>query len=42
MPYLDKPAINVLQGCKYDEIQRLVFAMILKVADLKIHPLGGE
>lgn len=40
MGYLKRPMIDVLQGCEYDDIQALVLAMILRIADLTKHPLG--
>jgi len=42
MPHLKRPMIDVVQGCEYDEIQRIVFAMILKISNLTIHPLVGR
>ena len=40
MPCLDKPAVDVLQGFEYDEIQALILAMVLKIANLTVHPEG--
>ena len=42
MPYLDKPAVDVLHGIEFSDIQAMVLDMILKISNLTIHPLGRE
>ena len=40
MPYLDKPAVDVLHGIEFSDIQAIILAMILRIANRTVHPLG--
>ena len=42
MGYLERDQICIVHGIEFSDIQRIVFAMILKISNLTIHPLVGR